>query len=140
MKSNLSLFGFSSLEIECKHTLYMSLATRPHYLRTQDSKTHTGLYRRGDILITPANTSLFVRRKGEEHCLQIRLKAEFTRNATREMLNELQQGALSNRLYVKSLSNILAVHLLRQHATTKPHLPTYEGGCRNVSYGKCWII
>ncbi|MEO1621923.1 MAG: AraC family transcriptional regulator [Cyanobacteria bacterium J06632_3] len=155
------LLQYSSGEANClfegEHTLFMSLAARPvHYLHAQDGKTHTGLYRRGEMLITPANTPLFTRWEGDENCLQIRLPAEFMRNVAREtvvgdcdritlkpdfqarnpqlesistmLLNELQQGSLSNRLYVDSLSNILAVTLLRQHATTRPHLPVYEGG------------
>ena len=142
---------------EGEHSLFISLSARPiHYLHAQDSKTYTGLYQRGEMLITPANTPLFARWDGEEHCLQIRLTDEFMRTVAREtvvgdcdritlkpefharnpqiesistmLLNELQQGSLSNRLYVDSLSNILAVNLLRQHATTRPHLPTYEGG------------
>ncbi len=149
--------GEGSCHFEGEHTLFMSLAVRPvHYWHTQDGKTHTGLYRRGEILITPANTPLFARWEGEENCLQIRLSSEFMRNVAREtvvgdcdritlkpefqthnpqlesistmLLNELQQGSLSNRLYVDSLSNILAVNLLRQHATTRPRLPVYEGG------------
>lgn len=155
------LLQYSSGEANClfegEHTLFISLAARPvHYLHAQDSKTHTGLYRRGEMLITPANTPLFARWEGEENCLQIRLPAEFMREVAREtvvgdcdritlkpefqtrnpqlesistmLLNELQQGSLSNRLYVDSLSNILAVNLIRQHTTTRPHLPTYEGG------------
>ncbi|MGH2412849.1 MAG: helix-turn-helix domain-containing protein, partial [Microcystaceae cyanobacterium] len=31
-------------------------------------------------------------------------------------------------LYIESLANVLAVHLLRQYAATKPDLPMYEGG------------
>ncbi|MGC1528699.1 MAG: AraC family transcriptional regulator, partial [Phormidesmis sp.] len=139
------------------HTLFVSMAARPiHYLQTQDGKTHTGLYRRGEMLITPADTPLFVRWEGNENCLQIRMTADFMRDVAREtvvgncdlitlkpefqtrdpqlesistmLLNELEQGSLSNRLYIDSLSNILAVNLLRQHATTRPHLPVYEGG------------
>ncbi|MEL6470738.1 MAG: AraC family transcriptional regulator [Cyanobacteria bacterium J06623_4] len=155
------LLQYSSGEANClfegEHTLYMSLAARPiHYLQAQDGKTHTGLYQRGEMLITPANTPLFVRWEGEENCLQIRLSDEFMRNVAKEtvvgdcdritlkpefqtrnpqlesistmLLNEHQQGSLSNRLYIDSLSNVLAVTLLRQHATTRPHLPIYEGG------------
>ncbi|MEL6902870.1 MAG: AraC family transcriptional regulator [Cyanobacteria bacterium J06606_4] len=155
------LLQYSSGEANClfegEHTLYMSLAARPiHYLQAQDGKTHTGLYQRGEMLITPANTPLFVRWEGEENCLQIRLSDEFMRNVAREtvvgdcdritlkpefqtrnpqlesistmLLIEHQQGSLSNRLYIDSLSNVLAVTLLRQHATTRPHLPIYEGG------------
>ena len=149
--------GEGNCHFEGEHTLFMSLAARPvHYLHAQDGKNYTGLYLRGDMLITPANTPLFARWVGEENCLQIRLPSEFVRNVAQEtvvgdcdritlkpdfqtrnpqlesistmLLNELQQGSLSNRLYVDSLSNILAVTLLRQHATTRPHLPVYEGG------------
>ena len=149
--------GEANCLFEGEHTLFMSLAARPiHYLHAQDGKTHTGLYQPGEILVTPANTPLFSRWEGKETCLQIRLTDEFIRNVAREtvvgdcdritlkpefqacnpqlesistmLLNELQQGSLSNRLYIDSLSNILAVNLLRQHATARPHLPIYEGG------------
>lgn len=149
--------GEATCCFEGEHTLFLSLAARPvHYFHSQDDKTHTGLYQPGEMLITPANTPLFTRWEGDEHCLQIRLTDEFVRNIAREtvvgdcdlitlkpefqtrnpqlesistmLLNELQQGSLANRLYVDSLSNILVVHLLRQHATTRPHLPIYEGG------------
>ncbi|MBE9031032.1 helix-turn-helix domain-containing protein [filamentous cyanobacterium LEGE 11480] len=157
----IDLLQYSSGEANCvfkgEHSLYISLASRPvHYSHTQDGKTHTSLYQRGEMLITPADTPLFARWEGKENCLQIRLNDEFMRNVAREtvvgdcdritlkpefqarnpqlesigtmLFNEFQQGSLSNRLYVDSLSNILAVNLLRQHATTRPHLPTYEGG------------
>lgn len=142
---------------EGEHTLFMSLAPRPiHYLQTQDGKTHTGLYRKGDLLITPAKTPLFVRWEGEENCLQIQLTARFLQSVAKETLQEdsdrlelvttfqtrdvqleaiatmlfteFQQNPSGNRLYVDSLANILAVNLLRQYATTKPQLPIYEGG------------
>ena len=142
---------------EGEHTLFMSLAPRPiPYLQAQDGKTHTGLYRKGDLLITPANTPLFVRWEGDENCLQIQLTAQFLQSVARETLQnncdllalvptfqtrddhleaiaimlftEFQQNPSGNRLYVDSLANILAVNLLRQHATTKPQLPIYGGG------------
>ena len=142
---------------ERDHTLFMSLAPRPiPYLQAQDGKTHTGLYRKGDLLITPANTPLFVRWEGDENCLQIQLTAQFLKSIARETLQnncdllelvptfqtrdahleaiatmlftEFQQNPAGNRLYVDSLANILAVNLLRQHGTTKPQLPIYEGG------------
>jgi AraC family transcriptional regulator len=139
------------------HTLFMSLASRPiHYWQTQDGKTHTGLYQKGDLLITPANTPLDVRWEGDENCLQIQLTAQFLQSVAREtlgqdcdrlqlvptfqardpqleaiatmLLTEFQQNPAGNRLYVDSLANILAVNLLRQHATTQPQLPMYQGG------------
>lgn len=44
------------------------------------------------------------------------------------LLAELKQENLGGRLYIESLANVLAVHLLRQYAAVKPHLPIYEGG------------
>lgn len=149
--------GEAHCHFEGAHTLFVSLAPRPvHYLQAQDNKTHTGLYRKGDMLITPANTPLFVRWEGDEDCLQIQLATQFLRNIAREtleqdcdrlelvptfqvrnaqveaiaamLLSEFQQNTPGNRLYLDSLANILAVNLLRQHATTKPQLPIYEGG------------
>ncbi|MEL6383923.1 MAG: AraC family transcriptional regulator [Cyanobacteria bacterium J06626_18] len=140
-----------------RHTLFMSLSPRPiHYLQAQDGKTYTGLYRQGDLLITPANTPLFVQWEGDENCLQVQLSDQFLRKVASEtlrpdcdrlellptfqvrdaqisaigtmLLTELQQEVASGRLYWDSLANILAVNLLRQHATTRPQLPIYEGG------------
>jgi AraC family transcriptional regulator len=44
------------------------------------------------------------------------------------LLTELQQENLGGKLYIESLANVLAVHLIRQYAAVKPRLPTYEGG------------
>lgn len=44
------------------------------------------------------------------------------------LLAELHQESFSSQLYVDSLANVLAVHLLRQHGTTRPQLPIYGGG------------
>lgn len=151
--------GEGSCLFQDKHTLFISLAPRPiYYLQAQDGKTHTGFYRKGDILITPANTPLFVRWEGDEDCLLIQLTTEFLQRVANEtyregdrlellpafgqrdshieaiatmLLNEFQQDTPSNRLYLDSLANVLAVNLLRQHATTKPQLPVYEGGLPN---------
>lgn len=149
--------GEGKCHFEDEHALFISLAPRPiHYLQAQDGKTHTGLYQRGDISMTPANTPLFVRWGGDEHCLQIRLTAQFVRNVASEtlaqdcdrlvlrpafqdrnpqlesvsmmLLSELQQDISGSSLYIDSLANILAVNLLRQYATTRPKLPIYEGG------------
>ena len=142
---------------EGQHTLFMSLSPRPiYYLQTQDGKTHTGLYRQGDLLITPANTPLFVRWEGDENCLQIQVGDQFLKQIAEEtfkgnsdrvqlipifqqrdaqveaianlILAEFQQNPSSNQLYVDSLANILALNLLRQFTITQPQLPIYEGG------------
>ena len=43
------------------------------------------------------------------------------------LLNELNQNT-GNQLYLDSLANVLTVNLLRQHATKKLSVPTYEEG------------
>ena len=81
--------GEGSCHFEAEHTIYISLASRPvQYLQVQDGKTYHGLYRPGDILITPANIPLFVRWEGQENCLQIQLTKEFLHNIAQETLNQ----------------------------------------------------
>lgn len=139
------------------HSLFISLASRPvRYLHAQDGKTLTGVFRPGDMLITPAQTPLFTRWEDDEDCLHIQLTAEFLQTVAREtladkgdrlqlmpqcqfrnpqleaiammILTETQQDVPTSQLCLDSLANVLAVNLLRHHATTKPQLPTYEGG------------
>lgn len=128
--------GEGSCCFEGEHALFISLAPRPiEYLQIQDGKTHTGLYKRGEILITPANTPLFVRWSGNENCLQIRLTTEYMHSIARETLNrapdplellpefqirnpqieacammllaEHQQEYFDSGLYLDSLTNVL---------------------------------
>jgi AraC family transcriptional regulator len=44
------------------------------------------------------------------------------------LLSELQQSDTANKLYIESLSNVLAVHLIRQYTTARPQPVMYEGG------------
>ncbi len=149
--------GEADFHAEAAHTLFVNLTSRPlHYLQAQDGKTHTGLYRHGDMLVTPANTPLFVRWEGDENCLKIQLPASFLKRVAEETLGkdgdrltlvptfqsrnqqleaistllmaEAQQRQASGRLYLDSLANVLAVQLLRNYGTTSTQLPTYEGG------------
>ncbi|MBW4694405.1 MAG: AraC family transcriptional regulator [Lyngbya sp. HA4199-MV5] len=139
------------------HTVCLSLAPRPvQMLHIRGGKTYTGLYGKGDISITPAKVPFFTRWEGEDHYLQIRIAAQFMQTVAREslsispdrlellsefktrdpqieaigllLLTELQQKNLGGRLYIDSLANVLAIHLIRQYATTRVQLPTYEGG------------
>ncbi|MBW4550417.1 MAG: AraC family transcriptional regulator [Aphanocapsa sp. GSE-SYN-MK-11-07L] len=148
---------------ECKthysdqHAICLSLASRPvRFLQIKGGKTHSSLYGKGDISITPAHMPFFARWEGDDHYLQIRIASQFIQSVAKEalelnpdqlellpefrtrdpqieaiamlLLAELQQKNLGNKLYIASLSNVLAVHLLRQYATTKSDLPIYEGG------------
>jgi AraC family transcriptional regulator len=140
-----------------EHTICLSLASRPvRFLQIKGGKTHTSLYGKGDIAITPAEMPFFARWEGDDHFLQIRIASGFIQQVAREalamnsdclelipefrirdpqmeaialmFLTELKQENLGGRLYIDSLANVLAVHLLRQYATAKPHLQIYEGG------------
>jgi AraC family transcriptional regulator len=58
-----------------EHTLSMSLAPRPvRLLQIQDGKTYTGLYKKGDFMITPVNLPLFARWESYDNYLQIRIE------------------------------------------------------------------
>ena len=149
--------GEGSCHFEDEHTLFMSLAPRPiHYLQTQDGKTHTGLFCKGDLSIAPANIPFFARWEGDENYLQIRLPTQFVQDIAREtiaqdpnrlelapafqirnpqieaiatlLFTELYQNQSSSSLYLDSLVNVLTVNLLRRHATTTPEASVYEGG------------
>ncbi len=81
--------GEGDYHAESAHTLFVNLTSRPQsYLQRQDGKTYTGLYRRGDMLITPANTPLFVRWEGNENCLQIQLPESFLKQVAEETLEK----------------------------------------------------
>lgn len=140
-----------------EHSICLSLAPRPvRFLQIKDGKTHTSLYGKGDIAITPAEMPFFARWEGEDHYMQIRIAARFIQQVAREaleinsdrlellpefrtrdpqiesiglmLLAELQQGNCGSRLYIESLANVLAVHLIRQYAATKPQQSFYDGG------------
>jgi AraC family transcriptional regulator len=140
-----------------EHTICLSLASRPvRFLQRKGGKTHSSLYGKGDISITPVEMPFFARWEGDDHYLQIRIASGFIQQVAREalamdsdclelipefrirdpqikaialmFLAELKQENLAGRLYIDSLVNVLTVHLLRQYATVKPHLQIYEGG------------
>ncbi|MDV2997070.1 MAG: HTH-type transcriptional activator RhaS [Chroococcidiopsis sp. SAG 2025] len=140
-----------------EHAICLSLAPRPVLLlQTQGDKTRTGLYAKGDFCITPAKMPFFARWESDDRFLQVRITSRFIESVAGEaleinpdrlellpefrvrdrqleaigmmLLAELQQENSGSRLYIESLANVLAVHLLRQYATAKPHLTVYAGG------------
>ena len=149
--------GEGDFHSEVTHTLFVNQASRPMtYLQTQDEKTYTGLYHKGDMLITPANTPLFVRWEGNENCLQIQLPEAFLKRVAEEtlgknsdcltlvptfnsrnqqleaiatlLMTEVTQSQPKSSLYLDSLANVLAVQLLRNYGTNSAQIPSYEGG------------
>lgn len=149
--------GEASCHYSDEHAIYLSLASRPvRLLQIRGGKTHAGLYGKGDISVTPARMPFFVRWDGDDHYLEIRVASRFIYDVARETLDgnadrlelrsefrtrdpqiesiallllaELKQDNLGGRLYIESLANVLAVHLLRQYAAAKPRFSVYEGG------------
>lgn len=137
-----------------EHVICLSLAPRPvRLLQIKGGKTHAGLYGLGDISVIPAKMPFFVRWDSDDRFLQIRIASGFIQSVARDinanpdclelipefrtrdpqiesigmmLLSELKEN-LGSRLYIESLANVLAVHLLRQYCV-KPRLAIYEGG------------
>lgn len=149
--------GEGSYHYSDEHAICMSLSPRPvRLLQIREGKTYEGLYGKGDVSITPAKVPFFARWDSEDHYLRIRLTSRFLQSIAREaltmnpdqiellpefkmrdlqieaigmmLLTELKQENLGGRLYIESLANVLAVHLLRQYVAAKPVIPIYEGG------------
>jgi AraC family transcriptional regulator len=139
------------------HLLCLSLAPRPvRLLHIQGDKSYEGLYGKGDLSIAPAATPSFARWDHDDRLLQIRIDAQFLAQVATEVLalntdrleviptfhtqdpeleaialmlrSELKPDHSSSNLYIESLTNVLAVHLIRQFTTTQSHLPIYKGG------------
>jgi AraC family transcriptional regulator len=140
-----------------EHIISLSLAPRPvRLLQVQGGKSYTGLYGKGDFCITPAEAPFFARWDSDDRLLQIRITSRFIEQVAEEalainpdrlevlpefrtrdsqleaialmLLTELKQDNLGGKLYIDSLANILAMHLLRQYTASKPSLPVYKGG------------
>jgi AraC family transcriptional regulator len=140
-----------------EHVICLSLAPRPvRLLQIQGDQSYTGLYGKGDFSIAPAAAPFFARWDGDDHLLQMRITVQFMEQVATEaltmnperleviptfrtrdpqleaismlLLTELKQDNLGSRLYIESLSNMLAVQLLRQYSTAQPQLAVYEGG------------
>jgi len=140
-----------------EHAICLSLAPRPvRLLQVKGGRTYVGLHGKGDISVTPAKTPFFARWESDDNCLQIRIASRFIQHVAREtvatdpdrlelrlefqtrdpqleaigmmLLAELKQEHAGGRLYIESLANVLAVHLLRQYMAPKSHLIIYESG------------
>jgi AraC family transcriptional regulator len=143
-----------------EHTLCISLNPRPSRLsQAIDNRRQTGLCMKGDLSIAPAGSSLFSQWQEEDQYLRIRIAAKFLQQVAQEaidldpdrvellpefrsrnlqieqvslmLLDELKNGGMAGRLYVESLTNALAVQLLRNYAATQPCLAVYEEGLRD---------
>jgi AraC family transcriptional regulator len=151
-----------------EHTVCLSLAPRPvRFLQIKGGKTHSSLYGKGDISITPAQVPFFARWQGDDRYLEIRIASDFIQTVANEtfavnadhlelcpefrfrdpqleaiglmLLSELERESQleqlhleqehgSDKLYIESLTNVLAVHLLRHYSATQPRFSMYPGG------------
>jgi AraC family transcriptional regulator len=152
-----SAAGAGKMEYSSEHSICLSLAPSPvGMLQIQGDQTYQGAYRQGDFCITPAQIPFFARWDADDRFLQIRLTSELLQTVATEtvdrhsdqlellpktqmrdpqieaigmmFLNELKQENIGSQLYIGSLTNLLAIHLIRQHAATKPRLSIYTGG------------
>lgn len=140
-----------------EHTLCLSLNRRPSRLsQVIGDRRHTSLFTKGDLSIAPAGVLLLSQWNQEDQYLRIRIASEFLQQVAQDaieidsdrvellsefrvrspqieqigmmLLSELQNGGLAGRLYVESLTNVLAVHLLRNYSAIQPCVALYDGG------------
>lgn len=143
--------------VEEVHSIALCLAPRPHRIhQVVGDRRYTGLYTKGDISITPANIPASYRAEGKDHYFQVKIPVQFLQSVAQSaaeldpdclelvtefrvrdpqleqtlllLRSELHKGGWVGQLYVESLANVLAVHLLRQYSTAQPRIALYEGG------------
>ncbi|MEO1391170.1 MAG: AraC family ligand binding domain-containing protein, partial [Cyanobacteria bacterium J06634_6] len=135
----------------------MSLTTQPHriYQKIGDLQ-HIGLYRRGDLCITPNGVPSAYHTEGDDHYLYVQISSTFLQQVAEEALElsssqveivpafqirnpqleqllrllqtELHEDGRMGQLYIDSLANALVVNLLQDHSATHPRIAQYEGG------------
>jgi AraC family transcriptional regulator len=139
------------------HTICISLNHRPsRLLQVMDDRQHTSPCVKGDICIVPAGSPFFWQWKQEDQYLRIRIAPQFLQQVAQEaaeidsdgvellpefrvrhpqieqlgvmLLSEIENGGLAGQLYVESLTNALAVHLLRRYSAVQPFVAQYDGG------------
>lgn len=140
-----------------EHTICLSLNRRPsRLLQVIGDRRHTSLFTQGDLSIAPAGSLLLSQWSQEDQYLRIRIASNFLQQVAQEateidadrvellsefrtrnpqieqigmmLLAELRHGRPAGQLYVESLRNVLAVHLLRNYCAVQPHLALCNGG------------
>ncbi len=149
--------GQEKYQSSTEHTLCLSLNHRPSRLsQVIGDRRHTSLFSKGDLSIAPAGSLLFSQWNQDDQYLRIRIASEFLEQVAQNpieiasnciellpefrarspqieqigmmLLSELRDGGPAGRLYVESLTNVLAVHLLRNHSAIQPRVALYDGG------------
>ncbi|MBD0335456.1 MAG: helix-turn-helix domain-containing protein [Cyanobacteria bacterium Co-bin13] len=149
--------GGVALQAEANPVVVLSLSTQPHRIHQQMGDCHhTGLYRQGDLCITPAGLPSGYHAEGDDHYLYVQVASAFLQQVAEEALEidptqvellpnfqvrnfqleqllrllqaELHQGGRMGQLYAESLANALVVNLLQDYSAARPRLAVYEGG------------
>jgi AraC family transcriptional regulator len=146
------------LEVEASYSIALCLASKPYRIyQVVGDRRYTGLYSKGDISITPASIPGSYRTNGNDHYLHVQMPAEFL-NSVAQSAAELDPDRLAlttefrvrdpqmeqtlqllrmelhkgdgwlGPLYVESLANLLAVHLLREYSNTQTRIALCRGG------------
>ena len=146
------------LEVEASYSIALCLASKPYRIhQVVGDRRYTGLYSKGDISITPDSIPGAYRTNGDDHYLHVQMPAQFLNTVaqsaaesdpsqlelttqfkvrdpqmeqTLQLLRmELHKGdGWLGPLYVESLANLLAVHLLREYSNKQPSIAPYRGG------------
>lgn len=139
-----------------EHTICISLNHQPSQLRqTVNNRHHTSPCVKGDICIVPAGLPFFWQWHQDDQYLRIRMSPTLLQRVSQEavkpksdgvellpefrvrhpqieqlgimLLSEIENDGLAGHLYVESLTNALAVHLLRGFSADQPCIARYGG-------------
>ncbi|MEO0536719.1 MAG: helix-turn-helix domain-containing protein [Cyanobacteria bacterium P01_A01_bin.123] len=140
------------------YSIALCLAPRPHRIhQIVGDRSYTGLYTKGDISITPADIPASYQAEGDDHYLHIQMPDQFLKSVAEQATEldpaqlelttefrvrdpQLEQmllllraelhkgGGWMGPLYIESLANVIAVHLLRNYSIRQSPIAVYEGG------------
>ncbi|KAB8329986.1 AraC family transcriptional regulator [Scytonema tolypothrichoides VB-61278] len=138
------------------HVLVFELGYVPRQVSRIGEHDYDGPLCKGDLLVIPAQAPLFGACETSDEVLSFVIEPAFLRQIALEtecldpdciellttfkvrdiqleaiaqmMQSQLQQGQCGTQLYLDSLANLLAIHLLRHYTVHCAKLRTYEGG------------
>ncbi len=149
--------GGMEFPAEVDPVIILILTTQPH--RTYESVGnyhHIGLYRQGDLCITPSGIPSSYYAEDHHHYLYVQISSSFLQQVAEEALElnpnrvdvmpafqvrnpqleqllrllqtELHQGGRMGRLYLESLANALVVNLLQDYSAIHPRITQFNQG------------
>ncbi|MCG6135510.1 MAG: AraC family transcriptional regulator [Nostoc sp. LLA-1] len=152
--------GGMEFPAEVDPVIILILTTQPH--RTHESVGnyhHIGLYRQGDLCITPSGIPSSYYAEDNHHYLYVQISSSFLQQVAEEALElnpnrvdvmpafqvrnpqleqllrllqtELHQGGRLGRLYIDSLANALVVNLLQDYSAIHPRITQFNRGLGN---------